>query len=446
MLALACFSRCFGTGVLHFTDARHASNRAQLSGKSWYAAYEHWLWAARAPSGVPAPPAFVPVLPAVPSDAAQSELRAKLEAKGMAAATARKACDDLALHAASMEQQLSAEARAASTGRWFNAVVRAERLAHVPGSTSAASAPISFTSASSIGGAAATDAVRTSIIRLTCAVPSGDAEETVAVEVTEAHLAKLRTLWELTQTAAAAASDTHFFEAAFAVLARLQALQGGHEQAGGMQAACPPPAFDVLREDFGVAMELFASPLNSRFPRFCSAAADVDAPFGSLGSFFHCSLLSGAFVANPPFESQMVHAMAQHMEALLSAADAAAAALTIVVIVPTWRELPGWQALANSPHRSCTLNLERAKHCYVDGGQHYGRRTAAGRLSALRLSNHETSVFFLQSARAAVEAPPTQAKQQRLARAFLAGLTPGTGRPDPEWVHPAPPLPSPPGG
>ena len=39
-------------------------------------------------------------------------------------------------------------------------------------------------------------------------------------------------------------------------------------------------------------------------------------------------------------------------------------------------------------------------------------------------------------------------KQQRLARAFLAGLTPGTGQPDPEWVHPAPPQggPSPPEG
>eukprot|EP00966_Prymnesium_polylepis_P108069 2502730-Prymnesium_polylepis.1 len=48
-----------------------------------------------------------------------------------------------------------------------------------------------------------------------------------------------------------------------------------------MQAACPPALFDALRGTLGVTAELFASPLNARFPRFCSAAADVDAPFGA---------------------------------------------------------------------------------------------------------------------------------------------------------------------
>ena len=42
-----------------------------------------------------------------------------------------------------------------------------------------------------------------------------------------------------------------------------------------------------------MSSELFASPLNCRFPRFCSAALDADAPFGSLGSFFDCDLRSG---------------------------------------------------------------------------------------------------------------------------------------------------------
>ena len=53
-----------------------------------------------------------------------------------------------------------------------------------------------------------------------------------------------------------------------------------------MQAACPRAVFERLEADFGVAMELFASPLNARFRHFGSAAAEVDAPFGSLGSFF----------------------------------------------------------------------------------------------------------------------------------------------------------------
>ena len=53
-----------------------------------------------------------------------------------------------------------------------------------------------------------------------------------------------------------------------------------------MQAACPAPALEELRATFGVRLEVFASPLNCRFPRFCSAATDVDAPFGSLCGFF----------------------------------------------------------------------------------------------------------------------------------------------------------------
>ena len=51
-----------------------------------------------------------------------------------------------------------------------------------------------------------------------------------------------------------------------------------------------------------VSSELFASPLNCRFPRFCSAAADADAPFGSAGSFFASHLRSGADLAHPTLQ------------------------------------------------------------------------------------------------------------------------------------------------
>jgi len=39
-----------------------------------------------------------------------------------------------------------------------------------------------------------------------------------------------------------------------------------------------------LGADFGVGFECFASPMNRRHARFCSAFADTDAPFGSSGS------------------------------------------------------------------------------------------------------------------------------------------------------------------
>jgi len=54
----------------------------------------------------------------------------------------------------------------------------------------------------------------------------------------------------------------------------------------GFHAACPPSEFTALRRVLGARAELFASPLNCYFPRYCSAFADTDRWFGSLGSFF----------------------------------------------------------------------------------------------------------------------------------------------------------------
>ena len=54
----------------------------------------------------------------------------------------------------------------------------------------------------------------------------------------------------------------------------------------GMQAALPDQVFKVLHDEFGVTQEMFASPFNCYFKRYCSAFADTDSCFGSNGSFF----------------------------------------------------------------------------------------------------------------------------------------------------------------
>ena len=58
-----------------------------------------------------------------------------------------------------------------------------------------------------------------------------------------------------------------------------------------------------------------------RWPRFCSAFLDTDAPFGSLGSFFKLQPEQGSFEANPPFDDDVISQMAAHMDALLSRAE-----------------------------------------------------------------------------------------------------------------------------
>ena len=62
--------------------------------------------------------------------------------------------------------------------------------------------------------------------------------------------------------------------------------------------ACLPldaQVWQLLQGRLGVAFECFASPLNAYLPAFCSGFPDVDAPFGSSGSFFNFAPLGGSY-------------------------------------------------------------------------------------------------------------------------------------------------------
>ena len=213
-------------------------------------------------------------------------------------------------------------------------------------------------------------------------------------------------------TEAAGHSDSLFAAHAFCSLARVLALQGGHEKAGGMQAACPAALFDCLRFHFGIASELFASPLNAHFATFCSAASDVDSAFGSVGSFFGARPRRGAYFANPPFAPSVVEAMARRMGRLLAIADRTVEALTFVVVIPHWPEKRCWQALEQLHFTRCHLVLPQQEHGYVEGGQQYQAEQRS------RPSNHDSSVFFLQSEEAAAVLPVTASVQQAVRDAF----------------------------
>lgn len=453
---------------------------AVLGASKWYQHFENWLWASRAgyAESMPIVPVLPPSIAhavggesssgaasametsetvettekagsADASSPAQQELARRLEHSGLSRQATNAACSALmaksaelharlkALEAAEVSEEAAAHERGeigsemgSEMGSVLGSVLgsgkKRKRMAEIGEGKEQRTEPL----------AAAHDVVArldesrgARTIRLSCG------ETSVLV-----HEAKLHKLWALyrlwaqgaaaignadadaegrTPTAYPCADDfvTDFLEAAFCALARLLALQGGHEAAGGMQLACPPTLFDALRADLGVTSEIFASPLNCRFALpaacgYCSASPDVDAVFGSRGSFFHCSPLSGAFVANPPFDPLVVAAMARRMEHLLNAADERGDALTFAVVVPNWQmprgpHLPAWQLLHDSPHTRCALVLPKGSHSYCE--QMDGKPTP---------SRHATSVMVLQSRRAARESPATEAVQGRLRAAF----------------------------
>ncbi|GLE04375.1 hypothetical protein PINS_up013305 [Pythium insidiosum] len=208
-----------------------------------------------------------------------------------------------------------------------------------------------------------------------------------SVKLSEDHFAKLRRLYERqAKKRISRPQDQHAFEAAvFSLLLRYDSLDGG-----GFQAALNEECFDVLLRHFDCKMECFASPLNSRYSRFCSAFLDSDAAFGSVGSFFEFTPRSGSFEANPPFIPKLIKRMADHMTALLDAADGP---LMFVIIIPAWRETEGWRLLHKSRYNQHHELIPQKDHGYCEGKQQI-------RKTRWRIASFDTSVFFWQNAKA----------------------------------------------
>mmetsp|Transcript_8464 Transcript_8464/g.24271 ORF Transcript_8464/g.24271 Transcript_8464/m.24271 type:complete len:531 (+) Transcript_8464:145-1737(+) len=171
----------------------------------------------------------------------------------------------------------------------------------------------------------------------------------------------------------------------FALLLRYKTIQGH-----GFQAAAGPEVFRILTERLGVALECFASPLNTFLGQFCSAFPDVDCPFGSRGSFWSFEPAAGSYQVNPPFVSCIMDAMADRLLWLLSTAENCSAPLSFVVFIPGWVECKCWSVLKSSPFLRGELLIAAKDHGYCDGASHQ-------RKDSFRISCYDTGVFFVQT-------------------------------------------------
>ena len=198
-----------------------------------------------------------------------------------------------------------------------------------------------------------------------------------------------------------------FHRRLFCILARYHGIQGH-----GFQAACTEHVFDVLHRRFGVNMECFASPLNSRYASHCSAFPDTDACFGSLGSFFQFHPKQGSFEANPPFEPYVMLAMVNHMEVLFKKATGA---LSFIVVVPGWKESEAFQRLKASKWNKKSLPIAQKDHGFCDGAAHQRR-------DRYRISPYDTFFFFLQNDTAASKWPLTEIAINELRSAMACGV------------------------
>ena len=262
-------------------------------------------------------------------------------------------------------------------------------------------------------GRAARDAVRARPPNVTVETHADDAAlrwVTVSgaeapIVVSAATLQKLRTLYR-----GDARSESDFLQRAAALLLRYDAIGGA-----GLHASLGADVHEALREAAGCAFECCASPLNTYFGAgaYCSPFADVEAPFGSRGSFAAFSPARGSFEVNPPFGDGMIDAVVCHLLRLLAAAQAAAEALAFVVVLPGWRDSRGWRALDESPLLRRRLLVAAADHGFVDGAQH-------ARRASFRQSPYDSTLFFLQSDSAHAARPLSDEQLAAVERALAA--------------------------
>lgn len=227
------------------------------------------------------------------------------------------------------------------------------------------------------------------------------------LSITAAHYAKMQRLHQ--RHGGESSHEDVFHCRLWCCLARYEALKGA-----GYQCAVPGAAFDAVRPSLGETIECFASPLNCRYERFCSAFGPLESHFGSLGSFFEFQPRHGSFEANPPFVPEVMDAMVAHIERLLR--DVTRGPLSFLVVVPAWGHgVRTCRDLEGSKFRRAAGRLAASDHSFCDGAQHVKAHSS----DRHRPSSWDTAVVLLQNDVGADRWPLDDAG---LANGFLAAM------------------------
>ncbi|XP_014672513.1 PREDICTED: phosphorylated CTD-interacting factor 1-like [Priapulus caudatus] len=222
---------------------------------------------------------------------------------------------------------------------------------------------------------------------------------------------------------------SNFLARAWCLLRRYQTYFGVLANEGnGLQGALPIPVFQTLHKHFGVTFECFASPLNCYFRQYCSAFGDTDGYFGSRGPILDFFPTSGSFEANPPFSEELIDAMIDHFERLLTLSQEP---LSFIIFMPEWRDPPiaGVLRLEGSRWKRKQVSIPPFDHEYRHGFQHICSRTEMYQRSA-----HATFAVFLQNDAGFAKWEPTEERVQALVNAYKPGShdaeVPAESKPD----------------
>lgn len=128
----------------------------------------------------------------------------------------------------------------------------------------------------------------------------------------------------------------------FCLLVRYNTLDSSNQQ-----LANNPAFYAYIHKHYGIKHELYASGLNSFFPNFCSLYPDLERILGSKGSFNDFVLTDGFYVANPPFDEEIIINMVKRLFTFLRDDNNT---LSVFITIPSnWDNFIGLDMIKTSP-------------------------------------------------------------------------------------------------
>jgi hypothetical protein len=141
--------------------------------------------------------------------------------------------------------------------------------------------------------------------------------------------------------------------------------------ANGQHWALPRRQFLHLFTMYKITHEGFASPLNTGLREFGGTYYSLfpqDAVFGSAGSFFDQCLYGKDsrknWVINPPFIEDIIIKVGDKILQELEVAEKLGMEMRVVLILPTWEDMPIYRTLCRNQYVKHTQLLKRGKHFY----------------------------------------------------------------------------------
>ena len=99
------------------------------------------------------------------------------------------------------------------------------------------------------------------------------------------------------------------------------------------QAAVIDSFYKIIKKKYNTTLELFASPFNTYLSSYCSLFNDIEQYFNSKGNFIDIKFVKGFYVANPPFDEDIMNFT---VDKILTSLNESRENLTFLMVLPAW--------------------------------------------------------------------------------------------------------------